>query len=326
MPEIELLCGRDPDLTAMYLRVQLLSYLIYPANEKKRRGYISSWGGKARDMLVQTTQEQVNKDLEKIHGKAPEYISEEGWSAGRKELANEISEDWHDPFGGTGTIIQLPPEERLGRDIYNYGWDWIRVGVIFRLIFDFYHYYKFPVSIADVIPVYRKHKSFKDLRAEKHPSGESLNRDFFEDKTIYDLWKKYKRVAHLCAAYSRILAPDYSACLYWKSVGIKMWSEDHRYAATAHLAGDFGIGMKFAITYPNGRKYIGEPVSLRDFLICAKAYQAWGSNYIPKKKAAPLLPSNIWGIPDIIDARNIRFTDADIPPHSYRRIFETHRR
>jgi hypothetical protein len=164
---------------------------------------------------------------------------------------NIITEDSYDPFGGTTTITQLPTENKLQEYIDRAFYDWLRVGILFRLLIDFRHHYQYSVSLADIFPVFKKHPAFRALRPREH----------FQDKVLYDLWKKYKKVAHFCAALSFLAIGDYRECLYWKRHGIEPFSGEHRAIVVARFI--LPSGREFHSTasstdIPHGLVYIQE--------------------------------------------------------------------
>jgi hypothetical protein len=85
MPTIEFRVGRFPELWEGEIKRQILSYMLFPDNERQQQGYLAYWGGWGRDTWREATQERVAADIRRMRGH--ETISEippEQWQAIRQ--------------------------------------------------------------------------------------------------------------------------------------------------------------------------------------------------------------------------------------------------
>lgn len=325
MPMIKFAGSSNPDFTTLFIRMQIIAYMLFPEDgDPRNRGYISQWGGKGRDAILSATREQVSGDLESTGGLRINFSQGESWEGCRNALADLVTEEMYDAFGGMGTAGTMPSENQLNNIAYDAAWDWVRVGVLYRLVLDFSMHFKKPVSMADVIAVYRCHNSFSALREHKTRDGERFNGDAFEDKVIYGLRKKYGKVAHFCAALSVLAAPDYTAYKYWAAHGIEMWSDEHKAATLCHFI-MYSPDKIFKLTCKSGAIYTGTGMPIQAILALAREYQLLGLKYKLKKSNQTLLPQSAWKIPEMSNGWH-GVPLVNIPPPSYRRLFQRYSR
>jgi hypothetical protein len=170
---------------------------------------------------------------------------------------------------------------------------------MFRLLVDFHYYYDHRATLADIFPVFTKHPALAPLRDGLW---------WYEDKNLYALWDRYKRVGHFCAAFSCLAVRDYSHCLQWKRAGIQPFTAQHKVITLSQF---------FAPA-----EGASSPLN---FLGLARDFQSFGRLYKPKQSSHPLIPESAWLIPESWNLPSSGLP-KHTPPHSFRRIFESYAR
>jgi hypothetical protein len=299
MPDIEIILGSNPDTQEGWARCQILSYMLFPVpgDETKRKGFIALLGSVTREAL-RVMDESAIVDWIEGQGHAPPAsdLPAERIQAARARLMDQALTDFHDSFGGPEAAREFQPEKHMRWACSN----WLRAGIMFRLLIDFHHHYDHRATLADIFPVFRKHPALKPLRDGLHSC---------EDGRLYELWGRYKRVAHLCAAFSFIGIRDYQHCLRWKKAQVEPFGPLHQGLVLAQFPG-FEVADGFDST---------------DFLGLARHYERFGRVYIPNRRPDPLIPDDAWLIPESWDLPSFRLP-KNTPPHSFRRIFESYAR
>jgi hypothetical protein len=278
----------DDELGAdVWLKLQFISYMLYPSDNNLRRGFISQWGGRARDIWAEAPEEFDQSVIEL--------------------LKDRDTKTYFDSFGGMGTASQLPDAKKLESEIDKAYYKWLTVGILFRLIIDFNKYYNENPSLNHIYHVYLQHPTLDLLRSHIRPSQDVLEK----------LWNDYRKVAHLCAAFSFLGIGNYTHCLKWKKSAYQPFSDEHRAICTAAFLGaDASNGIKIA----EKSCHIIKKINFPTLLLLTYEYQCFGMKYKPKQSRNNLIRDDAWLIHDNGD--ELKKHLFGIPPASFRKLYE----
>jgi hypothetical protein len=311
MPDIQLIpWGSERAVPEGTIKLLILSYMLFPNDEEKRRGWLALLGSQAREDWRKAPPEKVSwwiADRAVLGGDA--LLPPPRIEAARDRLKEGVTVDFQDFFGGADAMGLLPPKAKLLQETREGRQKWLRVGIIFRLLVDFHYYYNQQrFSFSDVFPLLVKHPSLEPLIVGIARNERLLPKDDpFRDRILYGLWEEHKRVAHFCAAFSCLAVEDYCHCLRWKKAGIEPFTARHRSIALSQFLAP------------------SEAAAPLNFLGLALAFQRFGQSYRSKQSSHALIPANAWTIPEKWDLPRLD-PPNNIPPHSFRHIFESHAR
>jgi hypothetical protein len=240
----------------------------------------------------------------------------------------------------------LPHADKVQKEVDRGFFNWLRIGLLFRMAADFSAYYGEQISLEKIFPIFIEHPAFHKLRFSDY------HHKFYTKRMLRDLWEEYRKVAHLCAALSWLAIKNPRHYFQWKTVGIEPFSPEHRLVIMAqfflrvetleHLAnyGNYLAFMQksefvqtrltkksdlfaFLSLAKLNHDLVLQGISKDMYLGMAREYQRFGLAYKAKQSPHPLLPDDIWKIPEEWNLIN-RPLPISIPHPSMRAIYEHH--
>jgi hypothetical protein len=142
MPDIQLMpWGSGSAASEGTIKLLILSYMLFPNDEEKRQGWLALLGSQAREDWRKAPPEKVSwwiADQAVLGGDA--LLPPPRIEAARDRLKEGVTVDFQDFFGGADAIGLLPPKAKLLQETHGGYQNWLRAGIMFRLLVDFRHY------------------------------------------------------------------------------------------------------------------------------------------------------------------------------------------